>query len=178
MASRVSKRRLEAPEVVGGLSACSSAGEAPAKRQRRGSCSLLAAGSSLEEPAAAPSGPAAGSGRKPRRPPRPGGRRAPAAWEPSEADREADRQRGLALLEAHSIFDIARGERRLFLEVDVAAALDPHALVGRDLRVLWPDDKAWYLGRATAYDASTDIHSVSAGSAYHDGCCPVHSVAY
>ena len=73
---------------------------------------------------------------------------------------EADEQKKLQLLDAVAAFQQHKHERQLFLEVDVAAALEPQALVGRSLRVFWPDDEAWYLGTVTAYDSSTGRHQV------------------
>ncbi|GAB4814051.1 hypothetical protein N2152v2_001097 [Parachlorella kessleri] len=78
---------------------------------------------------------------------------------------EADEQRKLQLLDALAAFQQHKHERQLFLEVDVAAALEPQALVGRSLRVLWPEDEAWYLGTVTSYDSATGKHQVD----YADG---------
>jgi hypothetical protein len=45
--------------------------------------------------------------------------------------------------------------------VDVATALSPEQLVGRQVRVLWPDDDAWYLGNVVGYDVGSGMHRVS-----------------
>ena len=52
------------------------------------------------------------------------------------------------------------GGHCLVLETDVAAAVGCSALVGRQLRVLWPLYQAWYLGTVTAYDAAAGEHTV------------------
>ena len=36
----------------------------------------------------------------------------------------------------------------------------PALLVGRDLRVLWPEEDAWFLGRVTEYLPETGQHKV------------------
>lgn len=43
----------------------------------------------------------------------------------------------------------------------VALWLAPHELVGRELRVLWPDDDGWFCGRVTHHDVATGSHKVS-----------------
>ena len=45
--------------------------------------------------------------------------------------------------------------------VDVATAMAPGALVGRQVRVLWPEDDAWFLGEVSTYDPATGQHRVS-----------------
>eukprot|EP00955_Chlamydomonas_euryale_P048453 353973-Chlamydomonas_euryale.AAC.3 len=42
----------------------------------------------------------------------------------------------------------------------MAYHLDAKALLGRAVRVLWPDDAAWYLGTVALYDESTGEHEV------------------
>ena len=47
-------------------------------------------------------------------------------------------------------------------------AVSPAAFVGRELRLLWPDDDAWFLGSAADFDAASGMHKVelpSPGSA-------------
>ncbi len=44
---------------------------------------------------------------------------------------------------------------------DVAVKLAPELLVGRKLRVYWPDDDGWYLGTVVSYNAQTGQHKVS-----------------
>jgi hypothetical protein len=39
-------------------------------------------------------------------------------------------------------------------------AVSPAALVGRELRLLWPEDDAWFLGTATAFIAASGRHRV------------------
>lgn len=51
-------------------------------------------------------------------------------------------------------------ELRHVCRVDVATAIAPGALVGRAVRVLWPDDSAWFLGEVTTYDPATGHHEV------------------
>lgn len=41
-----------------------------------------------------------------------------------------------------------------------AAKLAPATLVGRQVRVLWPEDAAWYLGTVAEYDKATGEHTV------------------
>lgn len=41
-----------------------------------------------------------------------------------------------------------------------AAKLSAGKLVGRQVRVLWPDDAAWYLGTVTHYNEHTGEHTV------------------
>jgi hypothetical protein len=84
---------------------------------------------------------------------------------PAQATSEADEQKKLQLLDALAAFRQQQQERQLFLEVDVAAEVDPDALVGRQVRVLWPDDAAWYLGTVTAYDSASGRHQVRAAQA-------------
>lgn len=43
---------------------------------------------------------------------------------------------------------------------DVVLKLSPEALVGRQLRVHWPDDEAWFLGTVTQYFPETGQHQV------------------
>ena len=44
--------------------------------------------------------------------------------------------------------------------VDVSVRLSPAALIGRKLRVYWPDDDGWYLGTAVEYLPQTGQHKV------------------
>lgn len=39
-------------------------------------------------------------------------------------------------------------------------AVSPVAFVGRELRLLWPDDDAWFLGTAADFDAASGMHKV------------------
>lgn len=43
----------------------------------------------------------------------------------------------------------------------VALWLAPEQLVGRELRVLWPDEEAWFCGRVTKYMPEQGTHTVS-----------------
>lgn len=45
--------------------------------------------------------------------------------------------------------------------------IQPEALVGRQIRVHWTDDDAWYAGKVTGYLPETGQHKV--------GCCPAVS---
>jgi hypothetical protein len=65
------------------------------------------------------------------------------------------------LLEGFQLFQEQRTQRQLFLEVDAAARLGQYALCGRQVRVLWPDDEAWYLGTISSYDSVSGEHTVS-----------------
>lgn len=46
--------------------------------------------------------------------------------------------------------------------VDAATAIAPEALVGRQIRVYWPEDDAWYLGTVGHYDPAAHTHQVRA----------------
>ena len=48
----------------------------------------------------------------------------------------------------------------VFNRLDVAMRLSPTALIGRKLRVYWPDDDGWYLGTAAEYTAQSGQHKV------------------
>ena len=69
------------------------------------------------------------------------------------------------MLAAIDTFEAAKSSREIMLEVDAAAVIAPLALIGRSIRVYWPDDDAWYLGVATKYDPATGKHAVD----YVDG---------
>lgn len=43
----------------------------------------------------------------------------------------------------------------------MSVKLAPETLVGRKLRVYWPDDDGWYLGTVVQYSAQTGQHKVS-----------------
>ena len=82
---------------------------------------------------------------------------------PAPTPDDAARQR---LLLAADKFDQREGAQpHLFLEVDVATCFSPETLVSQRVRVLWPDDAAWYLGTVAAYDPATAEHTVH----YDDG---------
>eukprot|EP00967_Tisochrysis_lutea_P137628 scaffold247355_cov24-Tisochrysis_lutea.AAC.1 len=40
------------------------------------------------------------------------------------------------------------------------SSLAPEALVGRQVRVLWVGDDAWFMGNVTAYDPETGKHKL------------------
>lgn len=44
--------------------------------------------------------------------------------------------------------------------LQVVLWLSPAQLVGRELRVLWPDEEAWFCGRVTHFDAEMGMHTV------------------
>ncbi|GIL92473.1 hypothetical protein Vretifemale_19939 [Volvox reticuliferus] len=50
-------------------------------------------------------------------------------------------------------------------EIQVVLWLSPARLVGREIRVLWPEEEAWFCGRVTRYNAGTGMHTVE----YDDG---------
>ncbi|GLI69245.1 hypothetical protein VaNZ11_013821 [Volvox africanus] len=50
-------------------------------------------------------------------------------------------------------------------EIQVVLWLSPERLVGREIRVLWPDEAAWFCGRVTRYDPGSGMHTVE----YDDG---------
>ncbi|KAK9809202.1 hypothetical protein WJX72_011258 [[Myrmecia] bisecta] len=70
-------------------------------------------------------------------------------------------------------FEAHRKERVHFRALDVAAKIDPEALVGRRMRVYWPDDDGWFLGTATEYFPDTGKHKIE----YIDGDVEVVWVA-
>ena len=45
--------------------------------------------------------------------------------------------------------------------VNVALRLSPTALIGRKLRIYWPDDDGWYLGTAVQYLPQSGQHKVA-----------------
>lgn len=61
-------------------------------------------------------------------------------------------------------FVAARGGRGVMREVGLGGAA-PGALVGRRLRVLWPDDAVWYSGRVRSWAPERGLHEV----VYEDG---------
>ncbi|KAL3130595.1 hypothetical protein ABBQ38_008399 [Trebouxia sp. C0009 RCD-2024] len=69
------------------------------------------------------------------------------------------------LAEHLSFFLSVLPERQHFRELDVTTRVAPQALVGRKLRVYWPDDDGWYLGTVAHFDPRTAQHKV----AYDDG---------
>ena len=57
--------------------------------------------------------------------------------------------------------------------IDVASGILPEALVGRQIRVHWTDDDAWYAGKVAAYLPETRQHKVSCsclGCLQHNKC--------
>lgn len=79
----------------------------------------------------------------------------------AEAAAQAEALR-LQLLDAAAQFAEERAQRQLFLEVDLAKRLGQYEMVGRQVRVHWRDDDAWYLGTIAAYDLNTGEHTVGA----------------
>ncbi|KAL0040242.1 hypothetical protein WJX77_001213 [Trebouxia sp. C0004] len=64
-----------------------------------------------------------------------------------------------------AVFHAVLSERQQFREIAVAVKLSPEALVGRKLRVYWPEDDGWFLGTVAHYNAQTGQHRVE----YDDG---------
>ncbi|DBA66045.1 TPA: hypothetical protein ACH3X2_003050 [Trebouxia sp. C0005] len=64
-----------------------------------------------------------------------------------------------------AVFHAALTERQQFREIAAAVKLSPEALVGRKLRVYWPEDDGWFLGTVAHYSAQTGQHRVE----YDDG---------
>ena len=60
-------------------------------------------------------------------------------------------------MENYSTFVVGR--------VDAATAISPEALVGRQIRVYWPEDDAWYLGTVGQYDPVACSHQVKGAPA-------------
>ncbi|KAG2498072.1 hypothetical protein HYH03_003832 [Edaphochlamys debaryana] len=69
------------------------------------------------------------------------------------------------LLDAYKHFRRHCGAFKQYHELQVLLWLSPQALVGRELRVLWPDEEAWFCGRVTRYDEASGRHTVE----YDDG---------
>lgn len=44
--------------------------------------------------------------------------------------------------------------------LDVALRVTPEGLVGRDVRIFWPLDDAWFLGTVDSYNSATAQHKV------------------
>lgn len=44
--------------------------------------------------------------------------------------------------------------------IDAGVAASPEAMVGRELRVLWPEDNAWFSGTVDSYDSTSGKHKV------------------
>jgi PWWP domain/F/Y-rich N-terminus len=59
------------------------------------------------------------------------------------------------------------------LDVDAAAVIEAPALVGRTLRVYWPQEDAWFLGTVASYNSETGEHHVD----YIDGDQQDHVIA-
>eukprot|EP00854_Cymbomonas_tetramitiformis_P028023 gene28023-34660_t len=69
-----------------------------------------------------------------------------------------------ALLESIAIFEKEKNKRRHFREWDLTH-VDPWALLGRNVRLWWPEDEVWYSGEVGDYDPATRKHTVN----YLDG---------
>ena len=48
----------------------------------------------------------------------------------------------------------------------MALKLAPEALIGRKLRVYWPEDDGWFLGTVVQYDAHMGQHKVYFGQPF------------
>ncbi|BDA44310.1 probable histone-lysine N-methyltransferase TRX1 [Coccomyxa sp. Obi] len=72
---------------------------------------------------------------------------------------------GQHLHEAHSAFTQSSDTFHTFLEIDTGTAIAAEALVGRQVRVLWPEDAAWFLGSVGSYNTEDGKHEVR----YEDG---------
>lgn len=48
----------------------------------------------------------------------------------------------------------------ILCRVDVATLMAPYQAVGREVRVYWPDEDAWFLGSVTSFDPVTARHEV------------------
>ncbi len=49
----------------------------------------------------------------------------------------------------------------LVRRIDSATAVAAEELVGRQVRVLWPHDSAWFLGSVSSYNPDDGKHEVS-----------------
>jgi len=65
--------------------------------------------------------------------------------------------------------------RAVLVRLDVATGIAPEALPGRDIRVYWPDNDAWFLGKVKSYDDKEHTHHVRDSSfsncARNEDCC-------
>jgi len=75
---------------------------------------------------------------------------------------EAMKQR---LLQAAERFAVTKADLHLFLEVDAVRCFLPEEMVGKQLRVYWPDDDVWYLGEVMSYNPANAEHLIQ----YVDG---------
>lgn len=53
--------------------------------------------------------------------------------------------------------------------LDVASCMTAEALIGRQVKIFWPEDDAWYSGEVVAYDDIYGRHHVWTSS--HDQLC-------
>ena len=44
--------------------------------------------------------------------------------------------------------------------IDAGVAVSPEAMIGREVRVLWPADDAWFSGTVDSYNSSSGQHRV------------------
>jgi hypothetical protein len=77
------------------------------------------------------------------------------------------------LLQAVESFEYSKSSRQVLLDIDAAAVIEATALVGRTLRVYWPDEDAWFLGTVTSYNSETGQHHID----YVDGDQLDHIIA-
>ncbi|GAX81946.1 hypothetical protein CEUSTIGMA_g9374.t1 [Chlamydomonas eustigma] len=69
------------------------------------------------------------------------------------------------LLSCWGHFQGTKAQYLQFREYDLAYYLSPELLVGRLVRILWPEDNAWFLGKVTKHDSMSGLHKVE----YVDG---------
>lgn len=51
--------------------------------------------------------------------------------------------------------------------IDSGVAVSAESMVGREVRILWPDDDAWFCGTVGSYDSSSGQHMVWHPSTSH-----------
>ena len=56
--------------------------------------------------------------------------------------------------------------------IDVALDIAPTALAGREVRVYWEDDDAWYLGTVSGFSAVDHLHLVRTRQPVVTPICP------
>lgn len=66
----------------------------------------------------------------------------------------------LALISQSWLNSSAKVQPCSCFRLDVTTRIDPEALIGRKLRVYWPDDDGWYLGTVAHYSPQTGQHKV------------------
>ena len=56
------------------------------------------------------------------------------------------------------------------LRVDAGVAMSAKSIVGRAVRILWPEDDAWFSGTIESYDSTSGQHTVGHFALLFAGC--------